>query len=53
MSGSLSKLWVRGVAVHFLANMPIREKLKGLIYVPIKFDTSGSKIVMYQPNGLG
>jgi D-glycero-alpha-D-manno-heptose-7-phosphate kinase len=30
----------------------IREKLKGLIYVPIKFDTSGSKIVMYQPNGL-
>jgi len=31
----------------------IREKLKGLIYVPIKFDTSGSKIVMYQPNGLG
>jgi D-glycero-alpha-D-manno-heptose-7-phosphate kinase len=31
----------------------IREKLKHLIYVPIKFDTSGSKIVMYQPNGLG
>ena len=31
----------------------IREKLNGLIYVPIKFDTSGSKIVMYQPNGLG
>lgn len=31
----------------------IREKLKKLIYVPIKIDTSGSKIVMYQPNGLG
>ncbi|MHB1231965.1 MAG: GHMP family kinase ATP-binding protein [Burkholderiales bacterium] len=31
----------------------IREKLKELIYVPVKFDTSGSKIVMYQPNGLG
>ena len=31
----------------------IREKLKDLIYVPVKFDTSGSKIVMYQPNGLG
>lgn len=31
----------------------IREKLKHLIYVPIKFDMSGSKIVMYQPSGLG
>jgi D-glycero-alpha-D-manno-heptose-7-phosphate kinase len=31
----------------------VREKLAPLIHVPIKFDTSGSKIVMYQPNGLG
>lgn len=30
----------------------IREKLHPLIHVPVKFDTSGSKIVMYQPNGL-
>jgi D-glycero-alpha-D-manno-heptose-7-phosphate kinase len=30
----------------------VREKLKDLIYVSFDFDTEGSKIVLYQPNGL-
>jgi D-glycero-alpha-D-manno-heptose-7-phosphate kinase len=30
----------------------VREKLKDLIHVSIGFDTEGSKIVLYQPNGL-
>lgn len=30
----------------------IRERLKKLIEVPFKFDTSGSRVVLYQPNGL-
>lgn len=30
----------------------IREVLKHLIEVPFKFDTSGSRIVLYHPNGL-
>lgn len=30
----------------------VREALRGLIYVPIKFEKSGSKIVLYQPSGL-
>lgn len=29
----------------------VKEKLKNLIYVPFKFEHSGSKIVLYQPNG--
>jgi D-glycero-alpha-D-manno-heptose-7-phosphate kinase len=30
----------------------VREKLKDLIHVGFDFDTEGSKIVLYQPNGL-
>jgi D-glycero-alpha-D-manno-heptose-7-phosphate kinase len=30
----------------------VRERLKKLIHVTIDFDNDGSKIVMYQPNGL-
>jgi len=30
----------------------IREKLKNLIYVPFRFENMGSKIVIYEPNGL-
>lgn len=31
----------------------VRRRLSKLTHVPIKFDKSGSRIVMYQPNGLG
>ena len=30
----------------------LRERLKNLIHVPFKFEMSGSRIVLYQPNGL-
>lgn len=30
----------------------IRERLKDLVHVPFNFDDSGSRIVLYQPNGL-
>jgi D-glycero-alpha-D-manno-heptose-7-phosphate kinase len=30
----------------------VRERLKGLIHVNFDIDTEGSKIVLYQPNGL-
>lgn len=30
----------------------IREKLKDLIYVPVQFESTGSRIVLYQPQGL-
>lgn len=30
----------------------VRERLHHLIHVPFKFDDGGSRIVMYQPNGL-
>ena len=30
----------------------VREALKDLIYVPFKFDNSGTRIVLYQPTGL-
>lgn len=30
----------------------IRERLSGLVHVPFKFETSGSRVVLYQPNGL-
>lgn len=34
-------------------NQPaIRERLKNLIHVPFKFEDSGSRVVLYQPNGL-
>lgn len=29
----------------------VRERLKNLIHVPFEFDDSGSKVVLYQPNG--
>jgi len=31
----------------------VREQLKNLTYVPFSFENGGSKIVLYQPNGLG
>jgi hypothetical protein len=30
----------------------VRGRLKKLIYVNVGFDNDGSKIVLYQPNGL-
>lgn len=30
----------------------IRESLKDLVHVPFKFEDSGSRVVLYQPNGL-
>lgn len=30
----------------------IRDRLAHLVHVPFKFDDSGSKVVLYQPNGL-
>jgi D-glycero-alpha-D-manno-heptose-7-phosphate kinase len=30
----------------------IRERLKNLIHVPFEFEDSGSRVVLYQPNGL-
>ncbi len=30
----------------------IRAELKGLVHVPFRFETSGSRVVLYQPNGL-
>lgn len=30
----------------------VRERLEGLIHVPFKFERSGSRVVLYQPNGL-
>jgi len=30
----------------------IRDSLKGLIHVPFRFETSGSRVVLYSPNGL-
>ena len=29
----------------------LREKLSRLVHVPFRFDTSGSRIVLYQPDG--
>ncbi len=31
----------------------VRERLASLIHVPFQFENSGSRIVLYQPNGLG
>lgn len=31
----------------------IRDRLKHLIHVPFEFEHSGSRVVLYQPNGLG
>lgn len=31
----------------------VRERLKHLTYVPFEFESFGSKIALYQPNGLG
>ncbi|MHB1287586.1 MAG: hypothetical protein ACYCYP_13740, partial [Leptospirales bacterium] len=30
----------------------IRESLKDLVYVPIRFESGGSQVVLYQPDGL-
>jgi D-glycero-alpha-D-manno-heptose-7-phosphate kinase len=30
----------------------IQERLKHLIHVPVRFENSGSRVVLYQPNGL-
>lgn len=30
----------------------VRERLKHLIHVPFRFENSGSRVVLYQPNGL-
>ena len=30
----------------------VRERLHGLVHVPFKFENSGSRVVLYQPNGL-
>lgn len=30
----------------------VQERLKRLIHVPFRFDTTGSRVVLYQPNGL-
>jgi D-glycero-alpha-D-manno-heptose-7-phosphate kinase len=30
----------------------VRERLKHLIHVPFKFENAGSRVVLYQPNGL-
>ena len=30
----------------------IRQALTGLVYVPFRFDDSGSRVALYQPNGL-
>jgi D-glycero-alpha-D-manno-heptose-7-phosphate kinase len=30
----------------------IRERLDGLVHVPFRFENSGSRVVLYQPNGL-
>lgn len=31
----------------------VRERLKHLIHVPFRFENSGSRVVLYQPDGLG
>jgi D-glycero-alpha-D-manno-heptose-7-phosphate kinase len=30
----------------------VKARLKGLIHVPFRFESAGSRIVLYQPNGL-
>ncbi|MEO8836146.1 MAG: kinase, partial [Caldimonas sp.] len=30
----------------------VRERLKDLVHVPFGFDEAGSRVVLYQPNGL-
>jgi D-glycero-alpha-D-manno-heptose-7-phosphate kinase len=30
----------------------VRERLKHLVHVPFRFEDSGSRVVLYQPNGL-
>ncbi|UTH72833.1 hypothetical protein [Chromobacterium sp. IIBBL 290-4] len=32
--------------------MHIKERLRNLVHVPFKFESSGSRVVLYQPNGL-
>jgi len=35
---------------HLKEQKRIKEQLKNLLYVPFKFETSGSQIIFYQPN---
>jgi D-glycero-alpha-D-manno-heptose-7-phosphate kinase len=30
----------------------VRERLQRLVHVPFRFEQSGSRVVLYQPNGL-
>ena len=30
----------------------VHERLKHLIHVPFRFETTGSRVVLYQPHGL-
>ncbi len=30
----------------------VQERLKHLVHVPFRFENSGSRVVLYQPNGL-
>lgn len=44
-----------GFMVFFVnpeAQTNVREKLRHLIHVPFRFENSGSRVVLYQPNGL-
>ena len=34
------------------AHAGIREELSGLVHVPMRFESEGSKVVLYQPSGL-
>ncbi len=34
------------------AQAAIREELSGLVHVPMRFESEGSKVVLYQPSGL-
>jgi D-glycero-alpha-D-manno-heptose-7-phosphate kinase len=34
------------------AQAKVRERLSDLVHVPFKFENSGSRVVLYQPNGL-
>jgi hypothetical protein len=34
------------------AHARIKARLGGLVHVPFEFDADGSRVVLYQPNGL-
>ena len=44
-----------GFAVFFVKpdlQSQVRERLKHLVYVPFKFEFSGSRVMHYQPDGI-